>query len=207
MVPLQANHRRPVLALSGGTGGSKLAVGLARVLNPGALMVVANTGDDFEHLGLHISPDIDTLTYALAGVQNQKTGWGRCDETWSFMATLGELGGETWFKLGDRDLALHVERTRRLGAGAKISTITSDISRSFGISSRIVPMTDDRVRTRVVTADGTLDFQRYFVEARCLPKVTGFVFDGAARAQAHSEVIAMLQNPDLRAVIICPSNP
>lgn len=207
MPRVQANHRRPVLALSGGIGGAKLALGLARILNPGALMVVANTGDDFEHLGLHISPDIDTLTYALAGVQNHQTGWGRCDETWSFMETLGELGGETWFKLGDRDLALHVERTRRLRAGEKISTIASAISRSFGISSRIVPMTDDRVRTRVITPNGMLDFQRYFVEAQCVPKVTGFVFDGAARAQAHSEVVAMLKNPDLRAVIICPSNP
>jgi LPPG:FO 2-phospho-L-lactate transferase len=207
MTGMQTSDQRPVLALSGGVGGSKLALGLARVLSPGALTIVANTGDDFEHLGLHIAPDIDTLTYALAGLQNQQTGWGRRDETWSFMEALGELGGETWFKLGDRDLAIHVERTRRLRAGEKLSTITSAIARSLGISSLILPMTDDRVRTRVITQNGILDFQRYFVEAQCLPEVTGFLFDGATHAQPHSEVLAMIRNPGLRAVIICPSNP
>ena len=207
MTRVQTGEKGPVLALSGGVGGSKLALGLARVLSPGALTVVANTGDDFEHLGLHISPDIDTLTYVLAGLQNQQTGWGRRDETWSFMAALGELGGETWFKLGDHDLAVHVERTRRLQAGEKLSTITSEIARSLGISSRILPMTDDRVRTRVITRDGILDFQRYFVQARCRPEVTGFLFDGAAQAKPYSEVLATIRNPGLRAVIICPSNP
>ena len=110
-----------MLALSGGVGGAKLALGLARVLPAGDLTVVANTGDDFEHLGLHVSPDIDTLTYVLAGLDNPETGWGRRDETWWFMAALGELGGETWFRLGDRDLAMHVERTRRLAAGETLS--------------------------------------------------------------------------------------
>jgi LPPG:FO 2-phospho-L-lactate transferase len=207
MTRVQTSDKRPVLALSGGVGGSKLALGLARVLSHGALTIVANTGDDFEHLGLHISPDIDTLIYVLAGLQNQQTGWGRRDETWSFMAALGELGGETWFKLGDRDLAIHVERTRRLRAGETLSTITSEIARSLGITSRILPMTDDRVRTRVITQSGTLDFQRYFVEAQCLPEVTGFLFDGAAHAQPHPEVLATIRNPALRAIIICPSNP
>ena len=207
MTRMQSSDKRPVLALSGGVGGSKLALGLARVLSPGALTVVANTGDDFEHLGLHISPDIDTLTYTLAGLQNQQTGWGRQDETWSFMAALDELGGETWFKLGDRDLAVHVERTRRLRDGENLSTITSGIALSLGISSRILPMTDDRVRTRVITRSGILDFQRYFVEAQCVPEVTGFLFDGAAHAHPHTEILAMIQNPDLRAIVICPSNP
>jgi LPPG:FO 2-phospho-L-lactate transferase len=197
----------PVLALTGGVGGSKLALGLARVLSPGALTVVANTGDDFEHLGLHISPDIDSLTYALAGLDNPQTGWGRRDETWSFMTALGGLGGETWFKLGDGDLAIHVERTRRLRAGENLSTITSDIARSLGISSRILPMTDDRVRTHVISRSGTLEFQRYFVELQCRPEVSGFVFDGAAHARAHSELLATLGDPGLRAAIICPSNP
>lgn len=197
----------PVLALSGGVGGAKLALGLSRILKPGALTVVANTGDDFEHLGLHISPDIDTLTYALAGVDNRQTGWGRHDETWSFMAALAELGGETWFKLGDRDLAVHVERTRRLKAGETLSAITAGIAASFGIASRILPMTDDRVRTLVRTRDGTLQFQRYFVEMQCAPEVTGFVFDGAERARPQSDILAVLRHPQLRAIIICPSNP
>jgi LPPG:FO 2-phospho-L-lactate transferase len=205
--PQTGGDPRPVLALSGGIGGSKLALGLARVLSPGALTVVANTGDDFEHLGLHISPDIDTVTYTLAGVQNPETGWGRADETWSFMTALHELGAETWFQLGDRDLAVHVERTRRLRAGVPLSEITADIGRSFGIASRILPMTDRRVRTRVITQDGPLDFQRYFVEQRCAPAVTGFVFDGAPEAKPHPDILAMLCNPELRAVVICPSNP
>ena len=198
---------RPVLALSGGIGGAKLALGLSRILDPGVLTVVANTGDDFEHLGLHISPDIDTLVYTLAGVDNRQTGWGRNDETWSFMAALGELGGETWFKLGDRDLAVHVERTRRLKAGETLSSITAGIASSFGVASRVLPMTDDRVRTRVQTRDGALDFQRYFVEARCAPKVAGFVFDGAENARPQEDILAALRNPTLRAIIICPSNP
>ncbi len=207
MSEAQESDIRPVLALSGGVGGAKLALGLSRILQPGALTVVANTADDFKHLGLHISPDIDTLTYALAGVDNRQTGWGRQDETWSFMAALAELGGETWFKLGDRDLAVHVERTRRLNAGETLSAITAGIAASFGVTSRILPMTDDRVRTLVQTREGLLDFQRYFVEARCAPEVTGFVFDGADRARPHSDILAMLGDPQLRAVIICPSNP
>lgn len=201
------DHRRLVLALSGGVGGAKLARGLARILPPGDLMVVANTGDDFEHLGLHVSPDVDTLIYALAGLQNETTGWGRRDETWSFMAALGELGGETWFKLGDRDLAVHVERTRRLRSGESLSSITSRLAGSLGIASWIVPMTDDRVRTQVFTADGALDFQRYFVEAQCRPHVTGLAFAGAEEAQPNPEIVAAIKDQNLRAIVICPSNP
>jgi LPPG:FO 2-phospho-L-lactate transferase len=207
VTPLRPTDERPVLALSGGVGGAKLALGLARVLPSGNLTVVANTGDDFEHLGLHISPDIDTLIYVLAGLDNPQTGWGRRDETWSFMAALAELGGETWFRLGDRDLAMHVERTRRLKAGETLSTITSDVARRLGIGSRILPMTDDAVRTRVETREGLLDFQNYFVGRQCVPEVTGFVFDGAARAVPHPDVLQALRHPGLRAVIICPSNP
>jgi LPPG:FO 2-phospho-L-lactate transferase len=207
MARMQASDKRPVLALSGGVGGSKLALGLARVLPPGDLIVAVNTGDDFEHLGLHISPDIDTLTYALAGLQNQQTGWGRRDETWSFMEALDALGGETWFKLGDRDLAVHVERTRRLRSGEKLSKITSEIATSLGISSHILPMSDDPVRTRVMTRDGAMDFQRYFVEAQCVPEVTGFFFDGAVHARPQPEILATIRSPGLRTIIICPSNP
>ena len=155
-------HERPVLALSGGVGGAKLALGLARVLPSGNLTVVANTGDDFEHLGLHISPDIDTLIYVLAGLDNPQTGWGRRDETWSFMASLAELGGETWFKLGDRDLAVHVERTRRLRTGQRLTAITADIARSLGIGARILPMSDDPVRTGVQAGNDTHAFQDYW---------------------------------------------
>src|SRR6185295_16831365 len=143
----------------------------------------------------------------LAGVDNRQTGWGRDDETWSFMAALAQIGGETWFKLGDRDLAVHVERTRRLKGGETLSAITADITSSFGIASRILPMSDDRVRTLVQTRDGTLEFQRYFVEARCAPKVTGFVFDGAERARPQPDILAVLGDPKLRAIVICPSNP
>jgi len=196
-----------VLALSGGIGGAKLALGLARILPPGMLTVVANTGDDFQHLGLSISPDLDTVTYALAGLDNPETGWGRRDETWSFMDALTEIGGETWFKVGDRDLALHIERTRRLRNGERLSAITADVTRRFGIATRILPMTDDRVRTMVRTRDGTLEFQRYFVEKKCAPEVTGFVFEGAETAAPHPGVLAALRDPRLRAVVICPSNP
>jgi LPPG:FO 2-phospho-L-lactate transferase len=196
-----------VLALCGGIGGAKLALGLARVLPPGALTIAANTGDDFEHLGLCISPDIDTVTYALAGVDNPETGWGRRDETWCFMHALAEVGGETWFKLGDRDLALHVERTRRLRNGEPLSAVTADITRRFGIGSRIVPMSDDRVRTMVQTRNGTLDFQRYFVEKQCAPEVTGFAFDGVADATPQPEILNAISDRRLRAIIVCPSNP
>ncbi len=198
---------RPVLALSGGIGGAKLALGLSHALPDGALTIVANTGDDFDHLGLSISPDIDTLTYVLSDLDNQQTGWGRRDETWSFMETLGSLGGETWFKLGDRDLALHVERTQRLRTGETLSAITADIARRLGARARILPMTDDPVRTQVMTADGPLDFQRYFVGMQCAPAVTGFRFAGVENAVPHPALLVLLRDPRLRAVVICPSNP
>lgn len=198
----------PVVALSGGVGGAKLALGLSRVLPAEALIVVANTGDDFEHLGLSISPDIDTLTYALGGVDNPATGWGRRDETWHFMTALAELGGETWFRLGDQDLATHVERTRRLRAGETLSAVTDGFRRAFGIAARILPMSDDRVRTRVRTEEaGWLDFQDWFVRLQCRPAVRELTFDGAAAARAQPEFLAALADPALRCVVICPSNP
>ena len=196
-----------VLALSGGIGGAKLALGLNRIVPSERLIVVANTGDDFTHLGLHVSPDIDTVLYTLAGLNNPETGWGRRDETWTFMAALEAVGGETWFRLGDGDLATHVERTRRLKAGEPLSQIVSDFARRFGISALVIPMTDNSIRTHVHTADGWLEFQRYFVEHRCLPGVRGFSFEGAAMAQPHPCFMEALQHPDLRAVIVCPSNP
>jgi len=196
-----------VVALSGGIGGAKLALGLSRVLAPAALTVIANTGDDFEHLGLNISPDIDTLTYVLAGIDNPVTGWGRRDETWSFMDSIAALGGEDWFRLGDRDLALHVERTRRLRLGQTLSEVTTDISRRLGISARIVPMSDDRVRTRVRSDAGWIDFQDYFVRQQCRPVVHELAFDGVTRARPHADIVTALRSGAVRAVIICPSNP
>ena len=196
-----------VLALSGGIGGAKLALGLYRILPPGGLTVVANTGDDFEHLGLSISPDIDTLLYTLAGIDNPEQGWGRRDETWTFMAALETLGGDTWFKLGDGDLAIHVERTRRLAAKESLSQVTDDFRRHLGISARLLPMSDDRVRTRLRTDEGWLDFQDYFVRLRAEPVVSEIVYAGASKARANPDFLAAFAEDDLEAVVICPSNP
>jgi LPPG:FO 2-phospho-L-lactate transferase len=196
-----------VLALSGGIGGAKLALGLSRVLPPGQLTVVANTGDDFEHLGLSISPDLDTLMYSLAGLDNPETGWGRRGETWTFMAALSALGGESWFQLGDGDLATHVERTRRLRQGETLAAITDDLRRRLGVTARLLPMSDDMVRTRVLTDEGWLDFQDYFVRLRCAPTVRELRFEGAAAAKPNAAFLRALTDPRLNAVIICPSNP
>ena len=196
-----------VLALSGGVGGAKLVLGLRNIVPPGKLTVVANTGDDFEHLGLHVSPDIDTLLYTLAGLDNPATGWGRRDETWTFMAALAALGGETWFRLGDGDLAVHVERTRRLRAGEPLSHVVRDFADRLNVRASIVPMSDAPVRTRVRTSDGWLDFQRYFVEQQCRPAVTDFMYDGAATAAPHPDFVAAISHLELRAIVICPSNP
>lgn len=200
-------ERGSVLALSGGVGGAKLALGLYRVLPAGALTVVANTGDDFTHLGLSVSPDIDTLLYTLAGLDNFETGWGRRGETWTFMAALEALGGETWFKLGDGDLATHVERTRRLTAGESLSAVTDDFRRRLGISARLLPMSDDLVRTRLWTDAGWLDFQDYFVRLHCEPAVREIVFAGAQSALPQPDLLATLAEDSLRMVVICPSNP
>lgn len=197
----------PVLALSGGVGGAKLALGLYRILPPDTLTVVANTGDDFEHLGLTICPDLDTLLYTLSGEANPELGWGRRDETWTFMSALEKLGGKTWFKLGDGDLATHVERTRRLAAGEPLSAIMDDFRRRLGIAARILPASDDKVRTRLDTDRGRLDFQDYFVRLRCEPAVRRFEFDGSETARPHPGILAALTHPALRAVVICPSNP
>jgi LPPG:FO 2-phospho-L-lactate transferase len=196
-----------VLALSGGIGGAKLALGLYRILPSAALTVVANTGDDFTHLGLAISPDADTLLYTLAGLDDPERGWGRRDETWTFMRALEILGGETWFNLGDGDLATHVERTRRLGAGEALSEITDDFRRRLGIEARLLPMTDDPVRTRLRTEQGWLDFQDYFVRQRSTPIVHEITFAGADRARPQPEFMRALADKNLDAVVICPSNP
>ncbi len=196
-----------VLALSGGIGGAKLCLGLQRLLAPGALRVIVNTGDDFEHLGLAISPDIDTTVYTLAGLANPELGWGRKDETWTFLRALETLGGPAWFRLGDGDLAMHVERTRRLACGETLTDITADFARRLGVPSRVMPMSDDPVRTVVGTAQGELAFQEYFVRERCGPAVTALRFDGAQSARISSAAAASLRDASLQAILIAPSNP
>ncbi len=195
------------IALSGGVGGAKLALGLDRILGESELLVVANTGDDFEHLGLAVCPDIDTVLYTLAGVANPETGWGRADEGWRAMQTLEALGGETWFRLGDRDIGLHLERTRRLRDGEALSEITADIAQRLGIASRILPMSDHPVRTVVETPGGPLAFQHYFVREQCVPVVTGFRFEGADNARPAPGLSEVFGDPALEAIVICPSNP
>ena len=198
---------RSVVALSGGIGGAKLALGLYRTLPRRTFSLIVNTADDFDYLGLRICPDLDTTLYTLAGVPNPDTGWGRSDETWTFMTVLATLGGETWFRVGDGDLALHVERTRRLAAGEPLSAIIEDVARRFQIAAAVIPATDDPVRTRVVTPGGDLTFQDYFVRQRCEPRVASLRFDGAGAASPAVAAKRALESASLAAVIICPSNP
>jgi LPPG:FO 2-phospho-L-lactate transferase len=195
-----------VLALCGGIGGAKLALGLSRSLGAGELTVLVNTGDDFDHLGLRISPDIDTVLYTLAGVADPERGWGRAHETWNFMSALGEIGGEDWFQLGDRDLAMHVERTRYLRSGGSLTEFVESVAKRLCIAARILPMTDDTVRTIVETDEGTYEFQRYFVEQRCRPTVRSLWFEGACRTRVSVAVSRAICDTT-RAIIICPSNP
>ncbi|MCQ3937766.1 MAG: 2-phospho-L-lactate transferase [Chloroflexi bacterium] len=197
-------HRR-LVALAGGVGGAKLAHGLAQVLPPEDLTVIVNTGDDFEHLGLYICPDLDTVCYTLAGLANPETGWGRAGETWNAIANIERLGGPAWFRLGDQDLATHLERTRRLKEGQTLSQITGDFCKAWGISQKVLPMSDSPVRTMVDTDEGELAFQEYFVHRRCEPKVKGFRFDGVEAAEPAPGVREALESAE--AVVICPSNP
>jgi LPPG:FO 2-phospho-L-lactate transferase len=195
------------LALTGGIGGAKLALGLSKALTRDELAFVVNTADDFEHLGLHISPDIDTLVYTLAGENNTETGWGRRDETWQFMSALETLGGETWFKLGDKDLAMNIERTRRLKNGFTLGQATTELARAFGVKHEIMPMSNDAVRTIVITDNGPMDFQDYFVRDRCNPGVKGFEYKGAANARLNPVIQDWLNSTRLTGIILCPSNP
>lgn len=193
-----------IVALAGGVGGAKLADGLAQILSE-QLTVIVNTGDDFEHLGLKICPDLDTVLYTLAGRANPATGWGRAGETWQALETLGELGGLTWFRLGDRDLGLHLERTRRLRLGQSLSEITLDFGKAWGVAPRILPMSDDEVPTWVSSDEGELPFQEYFVHRQCHPRVTGFRFAGVEDAEPAPRVLEALASADL--AVFCPSNP
>jgi len=194
-----------IVALAGGVGGAKLAHGLAQVLPSEDLTVIVNTGDDFEHYGLYISPDLDTVCYTLAGLANLETGWGRMDESWQAITNAKGLGGPDWFNLGDQDLGTHLERTRRLNIGEALSQITHEFCKTWGIGPTVLPMSDQPVRTIVNTDEGELAFQEYFVQRRCEPKVRGFRFEGVKIAEAAPGTLEALEASD--AIVICPSNP
>ena len=194
-----------IVALAGGVGGAKLAHGLAQILPYEDLTVIVNTGDDFEHYGLYICPDLDTVCYTLAGIANPETGWGRVNETWKVMENISKLGGLDWFRLGDKDLGTHLERTRRLKEGQSLSEITKDFCKAWGIGHIILPMSDQPVRTIVDTDEGELAFQEYFVHRHCEPRVKGFRFEGAAKAEPAPGAREAIQSAG--AIVICPSNP
>ena len=196
-----------VTILTGGVGGAKLALGLCHAIPATDVTAIVNTGDDFTHLGLAISPDVDTLLYTLSGKANPVQGWGRADESWSFMEAVRSLGGEDWFALGDGDLALHVLRTQRLHRGDALSAIIADFAAAWRIPARILPMSDDAVATRVLTPEGELDFQDYFVRRRCAPAIQAVRFVGAQAARAAPGVIEALRDEHARAILIAPSNP
>jgi LPPG:FO 2-phospho-L-lactate transferase len=202
---VQKIDRLKIVALAGGVGGAKLAHGLSQCLSPENLTIIVNTGDDFEHLGLYISPDLDTVCYNLAGINNPETGWGRNNETWKAMHNLTLLGGPNWFNLGDKDLVTNLERTRRLKCGEPLSEITRHFCRCWGIEHRIIPMSDDPVPTWVDTESGQLLFQEYFVRFKCQPRVKGFEFRNIKKAAPAPGVIQSISQADL--IVICPSNP
>jgi LPPG:FO 2-phospho-L-lactate transferase len=199
---------RKCLAISGGVGGAKLALGLSHELSSDDLVIVANTGDDFTHLGLKVSPDLDTVMYTLANINNKELGWGQQGETWNFLDAIKVLGGETWFRIGDRDLGTHIVRTELMAGGQSLSEATMQLCRQLNISHSLIPMTDDPVSTIVNTRNGErLAFQHYFVRDKCAPEVVGFEFGGMDVARPAPGFLAALQDPDLTAIIICPSNP
>jgi LPPG:FO 2-phospho-L-lactate transferase len=194
-----------IVALAGGVGGAKLAHGLAQILPHEDLTVIVNTGDDFEHLGLTICPDLDTVCYTLAGLANPETGWGRENETWNTISNIERLGGPNWFRLGDQDFGTHIERTRRLKGGEPLSQITKDFCKAWGIKQTVLPMSDSPVRTIVNTDEGDLAFQEYFVHRHCEPRVKGFRFDGVEVAEPANGAREAIDSAE--AIVICPSNP
>jgi LPPG:FO 2-phospho-L-lactate transferase len=194
-----------IVALAGGVGGAKLAYGLYHLLPPERLTIIVNTGDDFEHLGLHIAPDLDTVMYTLAGVANPVTGWGVRDESWQMMTALARYGGPTWFQLGDRDLATHLLRTQWLRQGYPYHWVTAELCRRLGVRCTVLPMTEQPVRTTLLTDRGELAFQDYFVRDQCQPVVKAIRFEGADTAQPSREVTLALRHADV--ILFCPSNP
>ena len=198
---------KTILSLCGGVGGAKLAHGLSKVVSPDDLVIAVNSGDDFQHLGLHISPDLDTVMYTLAEVADPERGWGIAGETWTFMEAVSRFEEEAWFNLGDKDLATHLYRTRALKQGLGLAAVTRALCRSFGIEHRIIPMTDDPLQTLIVTGRGTLPFQDYFVRQGCRPGVRAVEFRGSDKARPHPDLSALINGSELDAIILCPSNP
>ena len=194
-----------IIALSGGVGGAKLALGLAACLPPGQLAILANTADDFEHLGLSICPDLDTVMYTLAGLADPERGWGLAGETWQCMDALAALGGEDWFRLGDRDLATHLQRSLMLARGEGLAAVTAALCSALGVRHALIPMSEQRVRTVLDTDRGELAFQTYFVRERCAPVVRAIRYAGASEAVPAPALIARLASAE--SVVICPSNP
>jgi LPPG:FO 2-phospho-L-lactate transferase len=194
-----------VTLLSGGVGGARFAAGVVDALGGPPLTVVGNVGDDLELLGLHVSPDLDTVLYTLAGVGDAERGWGRADETWNALATIEEIGAPAWFRLGDRDLGLHLVRTEALGCGQPLSTVTARLAAAFGLESTLLPATDDRLRTWVDTPQGSFPFQDWFVHRGHRDPVDGVRFEGAESATPAPGVLAALRDADL--LLIGPSNP
>lgn len=194
-----------VVALAGGVGGAKLAHGLALALEPAQLTVVVNTGDDFEHWGLLICPDVDTVLYNLAEINHPQQGWGRAEETFAVLAEMRRLGEEGWFRLGDRDIALHLLRRNLLAQGLTLTEVVGELARRLGVRPRVLPMSDQAVRTMIQTPAGELSFQEYFVHQQCAPVMTGMRLAGLAEAQASEAVLMALAEADL--VVFCPSNP
>jgi LPPG:FO 2-phospho-L-lactate transferase len=194
-----------VVVLAGGLGGSRLALALAETLDPAELTIVGNVGDDVEVLGLRVSPDLDTILYTLTGRLDDSKGWGRADETWNALEAAGELGGETWFRLGDRDIGLHLVRTQALRRGEALSAVTARLARAFGLVPALLPATDERLRTWLDTPAGELPFQEWFVARRHRDEVDGVRFEGAETAQPAPGVVEALQDADL--IVIAPSNP
>jgi LPPG:FO 2-phospho-L-lactate transferase len=206
-MPSNSNTDSQYAVLSGGVGGSKLVLGLQAILAENQLTVIANTGDDFEHLGLPICPDLDTLMYTLSGQVNPDTGWGLQNESWEFMAALEDLNGAAWFRLGDRDLRTHVHRRDLLNQGQPLSEATSALLQQAGIATRIWPMSNMPVRTKIKTSDNTYDFQDYFVRLQAEPAAEAISYEGSDVALACPEALAALSSDQLAAILITPSNP
>jgi LPPG:FO 2-phospho-L-lactate transferase len=199
--------RGRIVVLCGGVGGAKFALGLSKLLKGDELSIVVNTGDDFEHLGLWISPDLDTVTYTLAGVANSTTGWGRDGESWECMRALEALGADTWFRLGDKDLALHLMRSGLLRAGHSLTAATSTMAAQLHVSASILPMTNARMQTLIETTLGTLSFQEYFVREKCRPAIKSISFSGVELAKPTEQVLSALRDPALTVILLAPSNP
>jgi LPPG:FO 2-phospho-L-lactate transferase len=196
---------KPIVALAGGVGAARFLEGLARVVDPARLWIIGNTADDTEMHGLHISPDLDTVAYTLAGMANPQHGWGLKGDTFHCLEALRKLGVEAWFQLGDRDFATHLYRTARLRQGATLTQVTAELIAAWGLSSKLAPMTDQRVRTLVKTRRGVLDFQTYFVRRRARDTVLGVTFDGARQSHPAPGLLQAIRQA--AAIIVCPSNP